>query len=1185
MRLTKLVVPDTADALLRREGLRALARRVLLVPLTIVQAGGGFGKSTLLAAWAGELRASALVAWCSLDAGDASPSGLAEVLVAAVRREIPQFGTAVATALADDIADPDRLASTLANELFIEAADREGDIVVFLDDAHVLVEDRASLRLLATLVRSIGSRVHVVIATRRQLPLVDVAKLRGSGRLLEVQEDSLRFTFDEARELIRDDARARRVLERSDGWPIAIGLAAHAPSDAALMDRGSYNDLFTFLAEDTIRELPAGLQQRMMQLAVAPVFDIALAARLIEDVNAEATIDEILSRGLYLRRGDDGSLRFHALFREFLLGRARESEAELVREAYRRFAEALRERGKPLDALAVLIEAGDFDEIVGSVQAALASMRTDRYHQLLGLLARVPPAVRDEKPMLHRLYALALNREGRRDEAQRVLERCYTRAIALGDEGLACMSQVELALDADGFRFQGRGAFVRSKAHAQRALTHATSTALAQKPAYEGFARWLLGMIAASSGDFSEARTQLDRAIEIERAHPRHDTLLFVEDSLVRGWTGDWRRALETAREAEEHFLRGSGSYLVGLAYAAQSRALLALREDIDGAQRLAQLAISSLRAAGLVEELSAPYVLLSRCAIAKAVPDIPLAEEALDEAERRIAIAENPVIRFELTLVRAEIALLANRDAALSLNVDRARAMARSYDDPGQRASLDFLEGIIAVVRSDDSAARTAFARAGSGFRRLGDRFQWALAAIADAAIAARSGTLEDIELADLLDALESAHLDYASASVSRSAALLFLEALRRNVWPARAADMFGAALPMQSEPIAGFARDRANAGHLRALALRALARHEPIVHADLIRECTLDADPAVAATGAALADLLPRAMAAPARVECIGPLTIEIGPSVLSEGHERLARRKAVELLRLLAIKAAPVTKSAVLDALWPSNPDVAVTTLRVTVHHLRRILQPDVDGTGDYIRFDGEVLALQPGAFGATDVQRAAAALARGQLAFARGDFAGAGQEMTAAADLFGRAPREDVVVEWLRPYVRTWRNSAIEALRSLAEVAVRSGAGATAIDALERAQQLDPFDEKTVVALLEERLRRGEAALGRMAFDVYRKRLAEDGGAPGPAVLERASRLMQPGPDPARAPDAALSSREREVLTLVARGMSNKQIGSSLCLSVWTVNNHVAKILKKLGVDSRGAAVAMIAGHNS
>jgi DNA-binding CsgD family transcriptional regulator len=53
---------------------------------------------------------------------------------------------------------------------------------------------------------------------------------------------------------------------------------------------------------------------------------------------------------------------------------------------------------------------------------------------------------------------------------------------------------------------------------------------------------------------------------------------------------------------------------------------------------------------------------------------------------------------------------------------------------------------------------------------------------------------------------------------------------------------------------------------------------------------------------------------------------------------------------------------------------------------------------------------------------------------------------------------------------------------------------------------------------------------------------------------------------------------LTRREMEVLRLVADGMSNQDISTTLVLSGHTVHRHVANVLGKLGVSSRAAAVA-------
>lgn len=74
---------------------------------------------------------------------------------------------------------------------------------------------------------------------------------------------------------------------------------------------------------------------------------------------------------------------------------------------------------------------------------------------------------------------------------------------------------------------------------------------------------------------------------------------------------------------------------------------------------------------------------------------------------------------------------------------------------------------------------------------------------------------------------------------------------------------------------------------------------------------------------------------------------------------------------------------------------------------------------------------------------------------------------------------------------------------------------------------------------------------------------------------PSVARRLMDRMQPPEDPL----AALTAREREVLRLVGRGMSNKEIGAALDLTELTVKGYMSEVLSKLGVADRTQAALL------
>ncbi|MFB8756269.1 response regulator [Streptomyces nigra] len=103
-----------------------------------------------------------------------------------------------------------------------------------------------------------------------------------------------------------------------------------------------------------------------------------------------------------------------------------------------------------------------------------------------------------------------------------------------------------------------------------------------------------------------------------------------------------------------------------------------------------------------------------------------------------------------------------------------------------------------------------------------------------------------------------------------------------------------------------------------------------------------------------------------------------------------------------------------------------------------------------------------------------------------------------------------------------------------------------------------------------------------ATGYLLKDAPRDELftAVRAAAEGRTVLSPAvaSRLVSAVRAPRNDRDEPLSAREREVLALVARGTSNREIARELFISEATVKTHLTHLYAKLGVNDRAAAVA-------
>jgi DNA-binding NarL/FixJ family response regulator len=135
--------------------------------------------------------------------------------------------------------------------------------------------------------------------------------------------------------------------------------------------------------------------------------------------------------------------------------------------------------------------------------------------------------------------------------------------------------------------------------------------------------------------------------------------------------------------------------------------------------------------------------------------------------------------------------------------------------------------------------------------------------------------------------------------------------------------------------------------------------------------------------------------------------------------------------------------------------------------------------------------------------------------------------------------------------------------------------------TSLDEPPRVLVLTTFDLDEVVY---DALRAG--ASGFLLKDAPEERLttairvvADGGSLFAPSVTRRLIEEFARRAPKSEADLSSLTERENEVLRLIARGLSNVEIGSTLFVSENTVKTHVARVLMKLGVRDRVQAVVL------
>jgi len=340
----KVQRPSLRDETLARDRLLDWLGAKIHHRVILVLADAGYGKTTLLADFSRRTRLRTL--WYRLDDDDRDWVSFLNHLVAAGREHDPAFAPTTAALLSDlALGGPTREA---AMDVFLRELPTIAThgAVLILDDFHLVDESPDVRSIVRELVARAPERLSMVFASRRA-PSIPLARLRASGDVAEIGTDDLRFDPAETARLFSEtygrelepDVLAD-VAARTEGWAASLQLV-----HAALRDRspaeirrfvrglsGADQELYDYLAEEVVGDLPDDLQRFLMCTSILQVVTADLAA-VASDLDA-ADVARLTSAAERLTllsrpsRSSRGQQRFHPLVREFLEARLRLSTSD-----------------------------------------------------------------------------------------------------------------------------------------------------------------------------------------------------------------------------------------------------------------------------------------------------------------------------------------------------------------------------------------------------------------------------------------------------------------------------------------------------------------------------------------------------------------------------------------------------------------------------------------------------------------------------------------------------------------------------------------------------------------------------------------------------------------------------------------------------------------------------------------
>jgi LuxR family maltose regulon positive regulatory protein len=386
---TKHLPPHLPAALVRRERLLNNLDAVLDHRLLLLSAPAGSGKTTLLSAWASSRSSQSPyhIAWLSLDELDNDATRFWALVITALRYSDPYLGELGDLALAMLYAPQPQPPSIVLTTLINDILGYSGEIILILDDYHV-IEDQNIQDAMLFLLDHLPPNLHLILAGRVD-PAFPLARWRMRGQMVEMHETDVRFTTEEASSFLLQGmglpispAEVELLAERTEGWIAGLQLAAlsmHSQQDAqqnpsAFVQRftGGQRFILDYVQEEIIEHQPQPVQRFLLQISILSRMNAALCQALTGDPASQELLEMLERRNLFVVPLDEQRqwYRLHTLFREVLLARLQATQPNLVPCLHQRAARWYDAQGYVHEAMTHALAAHDYAFAASAMERA-----------------------------------------------------------------------------------------------------------------------------------------------------------------------------------------------------------------------------------------------------------------------------------------------------------------------------------------------------------------------------------------------------------------------------------------------------------------------------------------------------------------------------------------------------------------------------------------------------------------------------------------------------------------------------------------------------------------------------------------------------------------------------------------------------------------------------------------------
>ena len=300
----------------------------------------GAGKTTLASSSLESRRLPAL--WYQMDSGDADPASFFYYLAAATHALCG--GDQLPLLSPEYLPDLQGFTRRFFRQLFGRL--QKASVLVF-DNYHAVPPASVLHGIMVEALAEVPDGVSVIVTSRTEPPPA-LTRLRLTRAIECLDAGDLQVSFEEACRIAALDASVtaccgeipepeiRTLWETSGGWAVgfalmlehrrALGGVQHNPQQKRGVTPASRELLFDYFAVEIFGAASLEVRHVLLRTAFLPLFTVPMAEAISGDLEAGQRLRDLYRLRYFIDQRDEqeATYQYHALFREFLLARARE---------------------------------------------------------------------------------------------------------------------------------------------------------------------------------------------------------------------------------------------------------------------------------------------------------------------------------------------------------------------------------------------------------------------------------------------------------------------------------------------------------------------------------------------------------------------------------------------------------------------------------------------------------------------------------------------------------------------------------------------------------------------------------------------------------------------------------------------------------------------------------------------